>query len=147
MRFDGSGYPALPSVSRQHLASRIVAVADAYDAMTSRRSYSAARMQDEAMAALAQGSGSAVDPVLMRLFVTLMGVYPPRTVVRLTDGSVGIVLNPSEDDPMSPVVRLIADPTCRMVEPVDIDLSRAEDLKVDRSIDGRALNVDVDEFV
>jgi HD-GYP domain-containing protein (c-di-GMP phosphodiesterase class II) len=42
MRLDGSGYPKRPQPRPQHVVSRIVAVADAYDAMTSRRSYSAA---------------------------------------------------------------------------------------------------------
>ncbi len=49
--------------------SRIVAIADAYDAMTSRRSYSAARVEDEAMLNIAQGAGTAFDPELVRLFV------------------------------------------------------------------------------
>ncbi len=147
LRFDGSGYPSLGSVRKQHLASRIVAVADAYDAMTSRRSYSAARMQDEAMALLAGSAATAVDPGLLRLFVSMMGIYPPRTVVRLTDESVGIVLQPSEVDPLRPLVRVIAEPGGRMVEPIDVDLSKTEDLGVDRSIDGRTLNVDVEDYV
>jgi HD-GYP domain-containing protein (c-di-GMP phosphodiesterase class II) len=147
LRFDGSGYPSMRSVNKQHLASRIVAVADAYDAMTSRRSYSAARMQDEAMALLAGSAASAVDPDLLRLFVSMMGIYPPRTVVRLSDQSIGIVLQPSEGDPLRPLVRVIAEPGGRMVEPVDLDLSQTEDLGVDRSIDGRTLNVDVEDYV
>jgi HD-GYP domain-containing protein (c-di-GMP phosphodiesterase class II) len=147
MRFDGSGYPGVPNMRKQHLASRIVAVADAYDAMTSRRSYSAARMQDEAMALLARSSATAVDPRLLRLFVSMMGIYPPRTVVSLTDGSVGIVLEPSESDPASPIVRLITDPDGRVIEPTDVDLSQTEGLDVDRSLDGRSLNVEVEDYV
>jgi HD-GYP domain-containing protein (c-di-GMP phosphodiesterase class II) len=147
MRWDRSGYPSMKTMRPQHLASRIVAVADAYDAMTSRRSYSAARMQDEAMTLLARSSASAVDPTLLRLFVSMMGIYPPRTVVRLTDKSVGIVLEPSQTEPLKPIVRVIAEPSGRMVEPVDLDLSKAEDLGVDRSIDGRQLNVEVEDYV
>ena len=115
--------------------------------MTSRRSYSAARLQDEAMALLAASAATAVDPELLRLFVSMMGIYPPRTVVRLTDESVGIVLQPSEVDPLKPLVRVIAEPGGRMVEPMDLDLSKTEDLGVDRSIDGRTLNVDVEDYV
>lgn len=147
MRFDRSGYPSMNTMRPQHLASRIVAVADAYDAMTSRRSYSAARMQDEAMALLARSSASAVDPVLLRLFVSMMGIYPPRTVVQLSDQSVGIVLEPSEVEPLRPIVRVIAEPGGRMVEPIDLDLSQTPGLTVDRSIDGRQLNVDVEDYI
>lgn len=147
MRYDGGGYPSLAKRTRQHLGSRIVAVADSYDAMTSRRSYSAARMQDDAMGLLVRSSGTAVDPVLLRLFVSMMGIYPPRTVVRLSDRSVGIVLEPGADDPVKPLVRVIAEPGGRMVEPVDVDLSKTEDLSVDRSIDGRQLNVEVEDYI
>ena len=65
MRYDSSGYPQRTPKRPQHLASRIVAIADAFDAMTSRRTYSAARVQDEAMSLVAQSSGSALDPVLV----------------------------------------------------------------------------------
>ena len=77
----------------------------------------------------------------------MMGIYPPRTIVRLTDSSVGIVLQPSAEDPTRPVVRIIADSEGRMVEPVDVDLSQTQDFKVDRSIDGRQLNVEVEDYV
>jgi len=67
MRLDLTGYPQREQARPQHLASRIVAVADAYDAMTSRRSYSNARRQDEAIGILVKNAGSAFDPVLVRL--------------------------------------------------------------------------------
>lgn len=147
MRYDGSGYPARTPAREQHLASRIVAIADAYDAMTSRRSYSAARVQDEAMSLLVQSAGSALDPVLTRVFVSMMGVYPPRTVVRLDDGTTGIVMRPSESDPLRPVVKIIASSDGIMLEPHRIDLSESEGLSISRALDPRDLNIDIDEFL
>lgn len=147
MRFDSTGYPSRQPARRQHLASRIVAVADTYDAMTSRRSYSAARVQDEAIALLVQSSGTSLDPVLVRLFVRLMGVYPPRSVVRLTAGEIAIVLRPSPDDPVRPVVRVIATPAGEFVDPVDIDLTTAPELSVRGCIDPRLLNIEVDDYL
>jgi len=147
MRFDGCGYPRPPLLSRQHLASRIVAIADAFDAMTSRRAYSSARVQDEAMAILVQSAGSALDPVLTRLFLSMLGLFPPRSVVRLGDGSTAIVIRPSDSDVLRPHVRVIADPAQAMIEPYDVDLSATPDLRIVRSLDATALNIDVEDYI
>ena len=147
MRFDGRGYPAVNGHTGQHLASRIVAVADAFEAMTSKRSYSAARLPDESMATLVDNMGSALDPALVSLFVRIMGVYPPRSVVRLDSGEVGIVLRPAETDLVRPVVRVIAGPDGALMQPSDMDLSEQDDRSVVSCLDPRGLNVDVDEYL
>ncbi len=147
MRYDGSGYPGRMSRRPQHLASRVVAVADAFDAMTSRRAYSAARVQNEAMALLAQGAGSAVDPTLTRLFVSMMGVYPPRSIVRLEDGRTGIVLRPSESDLLRPIVRIIADADGNMVEPFLADLAVTGEPGVRVCLDAADININVDDYL
>jgi len=147
MRFDGAGYPTRTPFHKQHITSRIVAVADSYDAMTSQRSYSAPRVQDEAMATLARGAGSSFDPTLVRLFIGLMGLYPPRSVVRLSDGSVAIVLAPADGRPTRPVVRVIADPDGEFTEPRDLALAETPELSVDVCIDPRMVNIEVDDYV
>jgi HD-GYP domain-containing protein (c-di-GMP phosphodiesterase class II) len=146
MRYDGTGYPEVDTGRRQRLASRIVAVADSFDAMTSKRTYSAARIQDEAVSQLVQGAGTSLDPVLVRLFVQIVGIYPPRSVVRLTSGDVALVLEPGESDPMRPVVRIIARFDGEFIDPVDLDLAAATDVGVAETIDARLLNIDVDSY-
>lgn len=147
MRFDGSGYPKRNQWRKQHLASRIVAVADSYDAMTSRRSYSAARVQDEAMLMLARSAGSSLDPGLIRLFITLMGVYPPRSAIRLSTGEYAIVLAANRSDPVRPKIRIIADPDGHLIEPMDVDLEAVEEIAVRGCIDPRMMNIQVEDFV
>lgn len=147
MRIDGTGYPTSHLRRPQHLASRIVAVADAYDAMTSRRTYSAARVQDEAMSLLARSAGTSLDPVLVRLFIRMMGVYPVRSAVRLSDGRIGIVVSANETEPVRPVVRVIGTESGQRVEPYDVDLAGDPTVAIDHCIDPRLLTIDVDEFV
>lgn len=150
MRFDGSGYPQQAIMRPQHLGSRIVAVADAYDAMTSRRPYSAARLQDEAIRVLVENSGTALDPALVRLFIGMLGAYPPRSVVRLSSGEVAIVLTASEHDVLAPVVRIIADAGGAIIEPSDVDLSDPEAAAgrtVVACLDPSGMNVQVADFV
>jgi len=149
MRYDLDGYPERRPRRRQHLTSRIVAVADAYDAMTSRRTYSAARLQDESMEVLTKNVGTAFDPVLVRLFVQMMGVYPPRSVVRLTGGEVAVVVEATANVFM-PLVRVVADPTGRFIDPVDVDLSdpdAAGGRRVEACLDASGMNIDVDEYL
>ncbi len=147
MRFDGTGYPKRTQWRTQHLASRIVAVADSYDAMTSRSSYSAARVQDEAMLMLVRSAGSSLDSGLVRLFITLMGLYPPRSAVRLSTDEVAIVLTANRADPVRPVVRIIAAPDGQLVEPSDLDLSTVDEVSVRGCIDPRMMNIQVEDFV
>jgi len=147
IRWDGTGYPVRTPRRPQHLCSRIVAIADAYDAMTSRRSYSAARVEDDAMLNIAQGSNTAFDPELVRLFVRMMGVYPPRSVVRLSTGEAAIVLAAGAHDPARPTVRLITNPRGELVAPQDIVLEDTPETSIVSCLDPQLLNIDVDDYL
>ncbi len=150
MRFDNSGYPQRFPVRSQHLASRIVALADAYDAMTSVRSYSAARLPDEAMSVLAQNMGTSFDPKLVKLFVRMLGCYPPRSAVRLTSGEVAVVTLANEHDPLRPQVRVFASSDGGMIAPYELDLADSRDAAgrgIERCLDPTGLNVDVADFL
>ena len=65
-RWDGAGYPDGLSGSRIPLASRIIAVCDAYGAMTCDRPYRAAMPADDALTEIRAGSGSQFDPSVVR---------------------------------------------------------------------------------
>jgi hypothetical protein len=70
-RFDGSGYPDGLAGEQIPLDARIIAVADAYDAMTSDRSYRPALSHDKAICRIEHGAGSQFDPACARAFVAL----------------------------------------------------------------------------
>lgn len=67
-RWDGTGYPDGLAGETIPLESRIIAVADAYDAMTSSRPYRQARSHEEAMTEIASQSGGQLDPTVVRAF-------------------------------------------------------------------------------
>jgi HD-GYP domain-containing protein (c-di-GMP phosphodiesterase class II) len=67
--FDGSGYPDRLAGERIPLGSRIIAVCDAFDAMTSNRPYRQAMHADLAIAELRRCAGSQFDPVVVERFI------------------------------------------------------------------------------
>jgi HD-GYP domain-containing protein (c-di-GMP phosphodiesterase class II) len=72
-RWDGNGYPDQLKGEEIPYPARISSIADAFDAMTSSRSYRAALSTEEAYNRILQGSGSQFDPELVEIF---KGVYP-----------------------------------------------------------------------
>ncbi|HEY8848370.1 MAG TPA: HD domain-containing phosphohydrolase [Thermoanaerobaculia bacterium] len=87
---DGSGYPFVSR--RPDLFSRIVAIADAYDAMTTHRPWRKAVLPDEALGAMMRGSGQRFDAALLSVFINTIGLYPVGTLVRLDTGELGVVV-------------------------------------------------------
>jgi HD-GYP domain-containing protein (c-di-GMP phosphodiesterase class II) len=149
MRYDLDGYPERRPRRPQHLTSRIVAIADAYDAMTSKRTYAVAHRQDEAIEVLAKNAGTAFDPVLVRMFTQMLGMYPPRSLVKLNTGEIGVVVAATADI-LAPCVRIITDTAGVFIEPFDVDLSEAAtsgERKVEVCLDARTLNIEVDDFL
>ena len=68
-RWDGKGYPNGLKGEAISLPARIIAVADAYDAMTRKRTYSAALSQVEAVREIEKCAGTQFDPQIVRIFV------------------------------------------------------------------------------
>jgi putative two-component system response regulator len=70
-RWDGRGYPRGVSGEEIAFAARIVAVADVYDALTSKRCYKEAMPHDKAKAIIEEGGGEHFDPVVVEAFLTI----------------------------------------------------------------------------
>lgn len=75
-RWDGRGYPDGVSGERIPIGARIVAVMDAYDAMTTDRPYRSAMSFDEAIAILRDGGGSQWDPKIVDIFLGMLMARP-----------------------------------------------------------------------
>src|SRR5438132_5921270 len=70
-RWDGNGYPTGRAGEQIPLEARVLAVADAFDAMTSDRPYRPALSLDEALAEVERCSGTQFDPEIVRIFLDL----------------------------------------------------------------------------
>jgi hypothetical protein len=109
---DLSGYPTVPEDTTLDLFSRIVRIADTFDAMTTERPYrNKVYSPHEAIRYLVAQAGPKFDPVLTKAFASAMGIYPIGTVLRLNTGEVGIVVRRSKlsGDADRAMIRVIAD--------------------------------------
>lgn len=141
---DGSGYPHLPAKPRPHLFSRIVAVADAYDTVTSARRGTQRKLRpDLAMRWIAVGLGSAYDPIIGKVFLRMMGAYPVGSLVQLEDQRLALVVRPSESRVERPVVQVIHDG--RLAETIDLNTNAAA--RIAHGLDPDEANVDVEALM
>jgi hypothetical protein len=104
-RIDGRGYPLGLAGAEIPEFARVIAVADAFDSMTSARSYRGARPVDEAIAELRKWSGTQFDPALVDAFVTALrrdGWARPAPEVT-PSGPADAVTAQDHDDPASPL--------------------------------------------
>lgn len=82
-RWDGSGYPQGLKEEAIPLQSRMIAIADAFDAMTSERSYQPPKTEDEAVKELLKHAGTQFDPALVRLFVEEVLEYEGEDAIEI----------------------------------------------------------------
>ena len=71
-RYDGSGYPRREGAEKPGLYARILSVADAYDAMTSDRTYRNGMPMEEAVGILRKNAGTQFDPEIVEVFAGLL---------------------------------------------------------------------------
>jgi putative nucleotidyltransferase with HDIG domain len=78
--YDGSGYPDRLEGDRIPYGARVIAIADAYDTITSERTYKKARTPEDAFAELERCAANQFDPEIVRVFVEAMRRAPRQTI-------------------------------------------------------------------
>ncbi len=92
LKYDLSGYPQTTRKKDQSLFGRILTIADVYDAITSPRIYRPAVLSpDRALGLMLDGAGTDFDPILLKVFINMLGIYPVGTLLKLDKG-VGLVM-------------------------------------------------------
>ena len=97
MGYDHSGYPRVGTHRQLSLFGRIITIADVFDAITSPRVYRPTAMSpDEALGDMLSQSGTLFDPILLKVFINMMGVYPVGTLLKLDTGELGLAMQPQD---------------------------------------------------
>ncbi len=108
-RFCGGGYPNNFFGAKIPLFGRIGGLVDTYDAITSDRPYAAAISPHEAIRRLYEWSPKDFQEELVELFIQCLGVYPTGSMVQLSTGQVGVVIEQSRVRHLRPKVMLVLD--------------------------------------
>ena len=111
LNYDLSGYPRLHFTDTLTLFVKILRIADTYDALTADRAYRPRSFSpDEALRMMWERVGVEYDPILLKTFINMMGLYPVGTVLKLDSGELGLVVDyPSESDRTRPQILLLVD--------------------------------------
>lgn len=91
-RVDGNGYPRKLKAAAISDFSRIIAIVDAFDAMTADRCYAPSISSTDALKIIFKDKGTHFDAHYAQEFIKCVGLYPPGCIVELMNGMVAIVL-------------------------------------------------------
>jgi HD-GYP domain-containing protein (c-di-GMP phosphodiesterase class II) len=131
MKYDLTGYPKSIRPREQGIFSRIVAVADGFDAATTRRAYQTVPLSPAAvLAGMRDNPRRGMDPVIVKGFINLLGVFPVGTLVVLDTFELAIVhaANPRPDMISRPLVRVVSDDRGNVLFPGHlVDLAEARE--------------------
>lgn len=119
------GYPTYTKKKNINFFSKIVKIADVFDAITTKRPYRKKDFsRDDALNMMLEKSGEEFDPLILKVFVTMMGACPVGTLVLLNTGEIGIIFETSENPAfmLRPKVKLITDPEGNKVDGEIVDL-------------------------
>jgi HD-GYP domain-containing protein (c-di-GMP phosphodiesterase class II) len=135
-RWDGKGYPRRLKGEEIPLGARIVAVADAFEAMVNRRSYRDQVIGYKAIKGILSDNGRHFDPQVLKAFLSCLGIHPVGSLVLLNDSSVGRVVSNNAQAPLRPRLELIVDAGGQKLSaPVALDLLSRKELFIAKPVD------------
>ena len=131
--FDGAGYPGSLKGEAIGLLSRIVAIANHYDELCNPPNIAHAMTPHEALSIMFAKLRSKFDPKLLQVFIRCLGVYPPGTIVQLSNGIIGMVATINTARPMKPMI-VIYDADVPKDDAILVDMENQPDLNISKAI-------------
>lgn len=107
-RYDGKGYPQGLTGEKIPVYGRILALADVFDALTSGRTYRKAWEASDAIEYMMSEAQTHFDFNLLSTFIKAVAAYPLGTIVKLSNGVMGVVIGNNPDNNMRPTVKVIS---------------------------------------
>lgn len=123
--FNGTGYPERDRAEASpSFLSRIIRICDAYDAMTTPRPYQPVPyIPALAVRVIWDRQGTYFDPVLVKIFIQLFGLFPVGSCLEMSTGDIAIALKENTGHIGRPIVKIVVDRHREQVDGALIDLS------------------------
>ncbi len=123
-KMDGSGYPHGLKGDEISLFAKMGAVCDVYDAITSNRPYKSGWDPSVSVRKMAEWANGHFDPRVFQAFVKSVGIYPVGSMVRLSSGRLGVVVEQQGKSLTTPLVKVFfSTKSNARIVPTVIDLS------------------------
>ena len=135
---DGSGYPQALKGDAIHPAARVVALVNHYDNLCNPPNPIHALTPHDAIAAVYRKTKEKFDAAALNAFVRMMGIYPPGSVLHLSDGRFALSVAVDPANAMKPKV-LIHDPAVQPEDALIVSLAEHPELSIQRAIKPMAL--------
>jgi len=131
--FDGGGYPRRLKGEAIGVLARIIAIANYYDELCNPVSIAQALTPHEALSMMFAKHRARFDPKLLQVFIRCLGVYPPGTIVQLSNNMTGMVTTVNTAKPMRPML-VIYDASVPRSEAIMVDMEQEPDLQIVNAI-------------
>ncbi len=111
LNMDMTGYPRTMFTGHLSLTGKIIHIADVYEAMTHERIYRQKPFTpDDVLRKMWEEAGKRFDKILLKRFIHMMGIYPIGSIVEMSNGKIGLVMDyPEETERSLPLVLLFDD--------------------------------------
>ncbi|MBE0576877.1 MAG: HD domain-containing protein [Desulfuromonadales bacterium] len=147
LRYDRSGYPAVAAANIDSPLVEMTAIADAYDAMTTLRSYQRPFTPRRAISRLKEISGSYLHPGFAAYFIESLGPYPVGSLVRLDNNEIGLVTKvDTQDTNLADIKMLYNSVGTLLEEPFMTQLHPTQARRIIAEVDPYARGIDVTDF-
>jgi putative nucleotidyltransferase with HDIG domain len=129
----GTGYPAGLKREKISKLARIIAIIDSYDNLCNNPDVEKRMTPYEALSHIYTHQQHQIDVELLSMFIRSIGIYPPGTVLQLSNGEIGIVITINPENPLKPSL-LLYDANIPREEALICEMEDNEDIAIEKSI-------------
>jgi putative nucleotidyltransferase with HDIG domain len=130
---DGSGYPRGIKREGMHPLARIISMVNYYDNLCNPVDLAKALTPHEALSLMFAQRRQKFDPAVLQLLIRCLGVYPPGSIVQLSNDALALVQSVNPQKPLRPWV-LIHDPKVPKEEAIMLDLEQEPEINISKAI-------------
>lgn len=144
--FDGSGFPHGSQGAQINPLARIVTIADRYDSLCNPLRLADALPPAEALSTMFAHEAKLFDATMLAVFIRELGVYPPGSLVQLSNGAIAMVIAAASGNTLKPKV-LIYEPGVPRSEAIVINLTESLQVRIDSVLKPAALEHSVIDYL
>ncbi len=130
---DGEGYPLKLDSTKISLYAKIISIVNSYDNHCNNRDPQHSMSPHGALAHMFSNGKELYDADLLAMFIQCLGVYPPGTIVKLSNGIIGMVLSVNPKDPLHPSL-IIYNPDIPKKEALIFDMAEEPGFRIEQSL-------------